>query len=54
MSDNRLPDVLSPPRADAWRVPGGAGCGRWRCRIGWLVYLLVAAAVVAAFGAGPG
>jgi len=26
--------------------------GRWRCRVGWLVYLLAAAVVVAAFGAG--
>jgi hypothetical protein len=34
---------------------GVAGCnGLWRCRVGWLVYLLVAVAVVAVFGAGVG
>jgi hypothetical protein len=32
----------------------GSACraGRWRCGVGWLVFLVVAVAVVAAFGAG--
>jgi hypothetical protein len=54
MADDPHPAALSHPAADACRAPGGAGCGRWRCRVGWLVYLLVAVAVIAAFGAGAG
>jgi hypothetical protein len=50
MSDNPLPDALPPPATAARRSPGG----RWRCRVGWLVYLLVAVAVIAAFGGGAG
>jgi hypothetical protein len=50
MADDLHPAALSHPPADACR----AGCGRWRCRVGWLVYLLVAVAVIAAFGAGAG
>jgi hypothetical protein len=32
----------------------GSACraGRWRCGVGWLVYLVAAIAVVAALGAG--
>jgi hypothetical protein len=54
MSDNPLPDALPPPAIAACRSPGGSICGRWRCRVGWLVYLLVAVAVIAAFGGGAG
>jgi hypothetical protein len=43
------PPKCSPPTD----VPAGAcRAGRRRCGVGWLVYLLVAVAVIAAFGAG--
>jgi hypothetical protein len=54
MSDDSHPDALPHPATAACRSPGGSDCGCWRCRVGWLVYLLVAVAVIAAFGGGAG
>jgi hypothetical protein len=53
-TDARLTGHADPPTRSAQADTPADACraGRWRCRVGWLVYLLVAAAVVIAFGAG--
>jgi hypothetical protein len=43
-----------PPGSDPGASPPPVCRSRWRCRVGWLVYLLVAVVVVAVFGAAAG
>ena len=35
-------------------VPGARGVARWRCAIGWVVYVAIAAVVIAFAGAAAG